>query len=234
MQEETTAAGISAELPALYTGMKIEVLSLTNKLIFLGRVNSSQDGVLELSEVHERTLPLMENNTQVKLRGFQRGGESFTMYGFICGCGTLFWRLDKLQLLQNKEQRKYFRQETVFPATVMCVNGIFSEEDELSPEKAHAVPCTVLDISGGGTRIICRGATTFAVDDWLFFTAADPCSSGGAIDYTCRVRRATQVEEGWEYGCEFFGLTPQEQESLLKLVVELQHRELRTQKAENN
>ena len=218
------------ELPDLYTGMRVEVLTPANRLIFIGRVELLKASLLQVTEENGQNVPWVEYNTKVKLRGFQQGGAPFSLYGYICGSSEKFWRIDRLETLQKEELRRFYRQIVSIPGTVMCVNQIFSQNDGQKNKVPGVVPCTILDLSGGGVRLRCNKPTQFEVGDWLFLSADDPLNGENCMNYTCCVRRVVAGKESCEYGCEFDGLTETEQERLLQIVMTIQQRELRARR----
>lgn len=220
----------TTDMPKLYTGMRVEILTPANRLIFVGRAEVRDDSVLHVTEEGGQSVPWVEYNTKVKIRGFQPGGASFSMYGYICGSAENFWRIDRLETLQKGEQRRFYRQVVSLPGSVMCVNQIFSQEARQTAGAASIEPCTILDLSGGGVRIRCDKSVRFKVGDWLFLSADDPTHEDNRMNYTCCVRRVSEEKESCEYGCEFDGLTEAEREKLLQLVMTIQQRELRARR----
>lgn len=230
MPTEERRAEMEVELPALYTGMKAEVLTPSNHLIFIGRIEVLKTALFQVTEESGQNVPWVEYNTKVKLRGFQQGGAPFSLYGYVCGSSEKFWRLDRPEVLQKTESRRFYRQVVSLPATIMCVNRIFRQEAIPDNRKASTVPCTVLDISGGGVRFRCDKSNRFEVGDWLFLSAPDPLKPDRRMNYTCCVRRVQENRGDFEYGCEFDGLTEAEQEWLLQTVMNIQQRELRARR----
>lgn len=230
MPDERHEPEHSDELPELYTGLRTEVLTPVNQLIFMGRMEVLKPSVLQVREENGRNVPWVEYNTKVKLRGFQHGGAPFSMYGLVCGSSEKFWRIDRLETLQKAEQRKFYRQIVAFPATVMCVNEIFAGVDAQTAQAAERLECTILDLSGGGVRLRCGKTARFKEGDWLFLSMADPLDEECRMTYTCCVRRVAEGRQGCEYGCEFDGLTEKEQERLLQAVMTIQQEELRARR----
>ena len=67
--------------PELYNGMRVEVLTPDNHLLFVGRLKIFGAGVLEVRSETVRQLPLALYKQEVKLRGFQRNSQAFTLNG---------------------------------------------------------------------------------------------------------------------------------------------------------
>ena len=220
---------VSSNFPKLESGIRVEVLNFVNRLIFVGRLEVISRDVIEIREESGQKTPMVEYNTQVKVRGFQNG-KPFAISGYVCGSSEAFWRLDRLQNLQNEEMRRFYRQALSLNATVLCVNQIFASQNEGRFGVSGPVSCRVMDISGGGVRVRCPKEATFQVDDWLFFSADSPLEDDPRMNYTCRVRRVVEGEDYNDYGCEFDGLTEAEQETLLRIVMAFQQKELRARR----
>ncbi len=121
-QEENT-------LPKLTPGMFLEVLTNQNRLIFRGRVidvNKSGDAI-RIADVEEASLPYVEYNSCIKLRGFS-GNEAICLVGMIGGSTKTFWKIDRLRTLQTSERRDYFRQIISVEAQILRVED--AQEDQ--------------------------------------------------------------------------------------------------------
>ena len=215
-------------LPEFFEGMRVEVLTPDNNLIFMGLVEAPMSGgVLEISQVDGHRIPPILYNSVIKLRGFQRNKGPFTVNATICGCTEFFWKLDRMEVLHTREQRAFFRQGTNIGAQVMCVNSIFEPSRAIQQNAEQQIPCRILDISGGGMRLRCT--QKYAPGDWLFLMGVT--MGGEDFSFTCRIRRAEEVERGhFEYGCQFEGLSDQEREDILRGVLELQKEERRARR----
>lgn len=231
MTYEERSMELEDELPDFYTGMRTEVLNPLNHLIFVGKIELLKEGLLQITEESGENVPWVEYNTKIKLRGFQRGGMSFSVYAYVCGSSEKFWRCDRLELLQKAELRRFYRQIVNLPATVVCVNQLFVQRTDLKSRSMGDVPCTVLDLSGNGVRLRCDKANRFEVGDWLFLSMADPLKANNCMNYTCCIRRVQESRSGVEYGCELENLSETEQERLLQTVMNIQQKELRARRS---
>ena len=87
----------------------------------------------------------------------------------------------------------------------------------------------MVDLSTTGARIRTEG--NFEKDDMLFLVDVRISRFEPAFTATCIVRRVIDGKEGREYGCEFYGMSADEQEFITRLVLEIQRKDLRTRRA---
>lgn len=217
------------DLPELYSGMRAEILTLTNRLIFVGKLELQKGAVLQITEESGENVPWVEDNEEIKIRGFQQDGTPFALRGYICGSSDKIWKVDRLKSLQKEELRMFYRQIVNIPASVVCVNHIFTQ-DAGKQRPSSILPCMILDISGGGVKLRCNATPPFELNDWLYVSLDDPMQEDSELNYTCCVRRVTPGDNSYEYGCEFDALTESEQEHLLRVVMTMQQRELRARR----
>ena len=186
--------------PELYDGMRIEVMTPENHLLYVGRLKIYSASILEIRSESDGELPRALYKQAVKLRGFQRNSEAFTLNGTICHSSPAFWHVENIRFLQREDQRSFFRQNTDTEATFV-LDGHWPDE---------AVPCRILDLSAGGLRITTK--------EQLF-------------TITCQIRRAAEQQMGsFEYGCQFIGLPPKDQERLLQVIFVLQRKMLQARR----
>lgn len=210
------------KLPKLELGMRLEVVTAENKLIFVGKIEQLEKNGIQVADVTGGDVPYIQYNTPVKLRGFYHTS-AILLEGLIGGSTRKFWRIDRLRTLQAKEQRGYFRQNIDRNAKMMCLNEIFGEQRPGDEAKKAPVDCKVANISATGAMILAK--ETFQVGDWLWLMDLALTPGEKPFALTCVVRRAVEREKNWEYGCEFYELDSEEQERLIKSILALQHRE---------
>lgn len=215
------------DLP-IQPGTVIEILTMQNKTIFVGSVEWFKEGILQITDSSGASIPPAEYNASVKLRFFS-GPQVLTLSGAVQGTSKSFWRLGQLKLLQADERRQHFRQYTTLQGQVMCVNSLFGVETGNEEAKAGTFNCRVVDLSTTGARISTdaiyeKGDMLFMVD--VRFSPYEP-----ALTVTSIVRRVIEADDGREYGCEFYGLSSEEQEAITRLVLDIQRKDLRMRRA---
>ena len=206
------------EIPELYSGMKIEILSPHNNLLFVGVLYIRSGGVLEIGSETNAQLPITDYQQEIKLRGFQKNSQAFTLNGTVAKSSPEFWRIENLKFLQSKDSRAFFRQNANVKA-------------EISPDVHYRgkdkIPCKILDISAGGARILCMQEFQ---DGSLFVLHVSLVEDEEPFSMTCQVRHAAEVGRDIEYGCQFVGLPEKEQERLLQSIFTLQRKILQSRR----
>ena len=211
------------DFPDLYSGMKVEVLTPANDLIFVGKLRILGGGVLEVRAEAGGYLPRGLYNQPVKLRAFQKDGTAFTMDGAVGPNGYDFWRIERLRYLQNSENRNFYRQSIGGEGWVYPITSA----------KGQRFPCQILDISAGGCRVLTEKLFELG-GSFQLETSLLP----GEVPFniTCQVKR-TQVRakpgspvKKFEYGCQFMELPPREQDRLMQSIFTLQRKALRARR----
>ncbi len=207
--------------PELSSGIRVEVLTMENHLLFVGRMKILDGGVLELRRDTGDPLPQALYNSKVKLRGFQRNSQPFCMNGTVGKSSRDFWQVENLEVLQNRENRSFFRQNTELDARVMPsghYRGMGREQAE----------CKVLDISAGGARVLSRNVY---VEGDRFQLETELLPDERPFSVVCQVLRVIPRRGfKYEYGCRFEGLSEQEQQRLLRAVFTIQRKILQAQR----
>lgn len=208
------------DFPDLYNGMKVEVLTPANALIFVGRIRLSGPSQVDVLGESGGFLPRAVYNQKVKLRCFQRDGDTFTLNGAVGPNDPKFWRIEKLRSLQSAENRSFFRQNV----------GV---EGQIFSDSGQRFPCKVLDVSAGGARILT--SKLFQLES-TFQLEASLLPTEEPFTLTCRVKR-TEVRaqtaspmKKFEYGCQFVDVPPREQERLLQAIFTHQRKVLRARR----
>lgn len=209
-------------------GTIMEILNLENKTIFVGSVEWIKDSMVQITDSSGGFLPPIEYNSPIKLRFFS-GSQALTLSGVIRGTSENFWRVDELKLLQAEERRQHFRQYTTLEGQVMCVNSLFGVKNGNDEQKMGTFNCRVVDLSTTGARIRTDGI--YEKGDMLFMVDIRVSPYEPALTVTSIVRRVIENNGAKEYGCEFYGLSTEEQEAITRLVLDIQRKELRTRRA---
>lgn len=209
----------------LYPDMKVEVLTSDNKLLFMGKVEEFENGVLQIRDGKDQALPPMAYNCQIKLRCFQ-GSKVLVAQGIICGSSERRWKVDQLEIMSGEDRRAFFRQRIDAVAQMMPINETFDQKDGL--KKGKQVPCQIVDVSMGG--ILISSKERFQEGDWLFVSGICIATEEKDFSFICRIQRYLEVGDEILYGCQFKELDTREQERLLRAIFIAQRKELHTQR----
>lgn len=213
-------ASAAPDFPELYNGMKVEVKTPTNVLLFLGRLRVLNNDTLEVRAESGGLLPRSTYNQQVKLQGVQKNGHSFTINGAVGPSTPSFWRIERLRTLQSHENRNFFRQ----------ASGASGWVHPITNSQGQRFSCKILDISGGGARVVTSKLFQLEVTFQLEFTLF---SDEPPFMVTCLVKRILPHSKPgspgrkFEYGCQFVDLPHREQERLVQAIFTLQRNAIR-------
>lgn len=204
--------------PELYSGMRVEVTTPENHLLFVGRLKIYGAGVLEVRCEPEGQAPQAMYKQAVKIRGFQRNSQAFSLNGSVCRSSQDFWHIENLEFLQSKDHRDFFRQHAELKGIVVP-NQRYRDQEQL--------PCDVLDISASGIRLAVKKefekGSVFLLD-LTVITEEAPFS------FTCEVEWVRQRRRDFEYGCRFQNLSEKERERLLQAIFALQRKILQAKR----
>ncbi len=221
-------------LPKLVPGMRLEIMTENNRLIFLGEITQIEPGVVQVEDVEGVSLPYIEYNTSLKLRGFCEG-KPFCLEGVITGSTMRFWRVEKLSTLQSGERRNYFRQNVRLEGRAVRIGSPFERGAAAEVPQEPPVDCVVANLSASGAMVLAPFG--WSEGDWIRLENLRVEPKEPPFTLTCSIRRVMEHEDLWShshraYGCEFYGLEGEEQERLIKLILQLQHRELRARRGD--
>lgn len=222
--EQNQVEQIDIEDLDIRQGTTVEVLTMENRLTFVGKVESFRNGAVIVREAKGNDLPPVLFNKEIKMR-FYQNGRSLVLYGKVCGSTNTIWKLDRLQSSYVTEQRVFFRQRISPKVMAKCTLR------DPSGREGRAADCQVLDISAGGMLISSKDKEDYKEGDRLSITEVQLVKGERPFDFGCCVRRAGQRERGViRYGCQFDPLPPKEQDRLLRAIFTVQREELKIQK----
>ena len=213
-----------ASIFGLHPDMTVEVLTMDNRLTFVGKVEMVRNGAVVLREAKGDSLPPVMYNKEIKLRYFQGERGSVVVNARVCGSTNLIWKVDRLESKFSKEQRAFFRQRISPNTAASCAKRAVNGRPGTKP-----APCHVMDISAGG--ILLTSAETYEVGDRLSVTGIRLARGVDPFSFNCQIRRAGERDMGIiRYGCQFEAISPKEQDRLLRAIFIVQREEIRNQK----
>ena len=202
-----------ASIFGLHPDMTVEVLTMDNRLTFVGKVEMVRNGAVVLREAKGDSLPPVMYNKEIKLRYFQGERGSVVVNARVCGSTNLIWKVDRLESKYTQEQR-----------AARC-----SRRAGINGPAKKAAPCQILDVSAGGMLISSR--EEYEVNDRLSITGIYLAEGLEPFSFSCQVRRVGKPDMGViRYGCQFEALPPKEQDRLLRAIFVVQREEIRSQK----
>jgi len=203
----------------LRSGMSVEVLTLDNKLTYLGKIDRFNGEMLQISDSVGREVPPVLFGTEVKLRGFLQGLRPFELRGKVRGSTRRFWRVDQLEG-QPMHERFYYRQTVSLDVQVLRTGD--------GAEAPRPEACRILDISCGGVRLQTRAQ--FELGDLLLLKDVQLLRDVPPFTLQGRVRNSLQKGIFFCYGCELEGLSEREQDRLLAAILQLQRQTIQSRR----
>lgn len=216
----------------LYPGMMIEVLTLDNKLTFVGKAEKYHNGTLTIMESRGQEVPPVLYNKEIKLRCFQ-GEKTLVLQGQICGSSKWLWKVDRLESKFKSENRSYFRQHVDLETRARCVRHAPPQNGALPKKSAKPsnswTEGKIMDVSAGGLLLSTR--EPYEAGDHLSIASVTVVKEEDPFSFNCVVQRSVAGEAGTRLcGCKFEGLTPKEQDRLLRAIFIAQRKEIQRKK----
>lgn len=211
----------------IYIGMHLEVLDENDNLYFVGKIIDMDNDMILITDPAARDVPPVLYDSEIRLRGFTPGMNMIYGNGRICGATADHWRLNRLDFRRTEDLRGSYRQRMSADATVTLANGIFCPERVKADTKCQPIPCRVLDISMSGIRFVCD--ELLDTGDYVIISGLQITTETEGVpkSFTCHIVRRMENLVGYTYGCELVGLTPHEQERLIRDIFEAQRADLR-------
>lgn len=204
-------------------GAAVEVMTPENRLLFVGKIETVQDGAVWIRDTNDDILPMVLINKEIKMRFFTDRG-SVVLQGKLCGSTMRMWKVDRLRSVFTHEHRAFFRQSISVEIMARC--GKYLAKGE--PPNV-LFPCQVLDISAGGMLLSCK--EIFAEGDRLLVADIPLLAKAPVFNFNCLVRRSGVWDKGvTRYGCQFMALTAKDQDRLLQAIFAIQREEIRRRK----
>lgn len=205
-------------------GAAVEVMTPENRLLFVGRIEATQEGAVCIRDTNDDTLPMVLVNKDLKLRFFTDQG-SVVLQGKVCGSTMRMWKVDRLRSAFTHEHRAFFRQSISVEVMAQCGKRLARG----GPPNV-LFPCQVLDISAGG--MLLGSKELYAEGDLLLVTDIPLLADAPTFSFNCLVRRSGVWNKGViRYGCQFVALTARDQDRLLQAIFAIQREEIRKRKS---
>lgn len=204
-------------------GAAVEVMTPENRLLFVGKIETAQEGAVCIRDTNDDMLPMVLVNKDLKLRFFTDQG-SIVLQGKVCGSTMRMWKVDRLRSAFAQEHRAFFRQSISVEIVAQC-----GKRTARGGRPNALFPCQVLDISAGGMLLSCR--EIYAEGDLLLVEDVPLLANAPTFSFNCLVRRSGEWKKGVvRYGCQFVALTARDQDRLLQAIFTIQREEIRKRK----
>lgn len=200
---EKDGAKATAEME-MYAGMRVEVTGMDGRFLFIAKLAGMRGDTAQL-HLRSETAFTPEEPLPVKIRGYSDAEKKAVYFqGVAMPESDSLWRASQLTIDEIKNARAFFRLATNLDASLTPF-GRFSAEE---------MPCKLLNISVGGAGISTKEC--FHKGDKMLLRVRLLADAPESVIF-CQVLRAEEKESGlFEYGCQFLGLTEDDQEKITK------------------
>lgn len=205
--EEETAANMQG----VYSGMRTEVTDFDGRVLFVAKLMDLRKNTAQLYQYSESMLSSEDVPVRVRIRGYNDSEKKAVyMEGVITPRPDHVWQVDELTVTKLTNERAFFRLNTDLDATITAFNGVQTEERT----------CKLLNISVGGALI---GSEDRYRRGNKFMLRVKLLEERPPSIMLCQVLRVIEKEESqFEYGCQFLGMSEDEQKKITQNIFEAQ------------
>ena len=186
-----------------YSGMRVEVTTLEERLLFVAKLMNLREGKGELHQYSEANISKEQEALPVKIRGYSdHEKKAVYMDGTITSMPDHIWKVEELQVTKIENARVFYRLSTDLDATVTTFSGLGAGER----------PCKLLNISVGGA---CIGSDKQYHKGDKFLLKVRLLADRPESAMLCQVLRIIEREKAeFEYGCQFLEMTEEDQRAI--------------------
>lgn len=204
--------------PQIYSGMRVEVATLSGYMLFIAKLVSPHDDTAELYQYSETTVSRETDVFRVQIRGYNDyEKKAVHMEGNISpGSEENTWHVTDLTILKLVNERAFFRLDIDIDASITTFTG--SEDRDQ--------PCKLVNISVGGVCI--SSEYEHSIDD-NFILKVRLLEDRPPSAMYCRILRVTKKDDDtYEYGCQFVKLSETVQDQIAESIFTVQRRKRST------
>ena len=214
-QSEKTEETASTASVEVYSGMQTEVTDFDGRVLFAATLADLQKDTAQLHQYSESALSPESDPVRVRIRGYNDSEKKAVyMEGVITSKSDHIWQVNELTLIKIGNDRAFFRLDTNLDATITTFDRFLNEEKE----------CKLLNISVGGARI--SSQEKYEKGD-KFLLNVKLLEDEPLSNMLCRVLRVIEKEDSFEYGCQFQGMTEEDQDKITQSIFEAQRQKRR-------
>ncbi len=199
--------------PQIYSGMRVEVTTLSGYMLFIAKLVAPHGDRAELYQYSETTVSRETDSFRVQIRGYNdREKKAVHMEGTISPGSESTWHVTDLTILKLVNERAFFRLDIDIEASITTFSGS-ADRDQ---------PCRLVNISVGGVCI--SSEYEHFVDD-NFILKVKLLEDRPPSAMYCRILRVTEKEDStYEYGCQFVKLSETDQDQIAESIFTVQRR----------
>lgn len=204
---EAAAVEEPVERPKIYSGMRVEVTTFNDFLLFVGKIQELRGSTAKLFLYSETPLASDSKPFRARIRGYNdHEKKAIYMEGVISPQPHNIWYVADLTVESVVDDRAFFRLDMDIDATLTTYEG---HEEE-------AFPCKLINISIGGACVASNHP--YGKGDRFLLKVKLLEDRSPSVLY-CRILRITEKEKNpddedtykYEYGCKFVELPDTDQ-----------------------
>lgn len=198
--------------PDLHSGMRAEVMSMDNNLLFVGKLIDPQGNCASLLQYTESVVSQNTEPLNVKLRSYNEDMKIALLFeGTITPGENKIWHAENLVLVRSGNERAFFRVDTDIDAELSPMGRIGSAGHE------H---CRLLNLSVGGALI--GSSEVHEIGD-RFLLKVKLLPERDISTMYCQILRIVSRDNGkFEYGCRFLEMHESEKDNVSQIIFDLQ------------
>lgn len=206
-----------AQKPKIYSGMRLEVTTLEDRMLFIAKLQGLRGDKAELYQYSETILSRDIGSLRVKIRGYNDyERKAVYMEGTISPQDQNIWHVEELTVVDIVNDRAFFRLDTDIEATLTMFDGPGAGEH----------PCRLLNISVGGVYI--SSGYQYYIDD-SFLLRVRLLEDRPYSALYCRILRVVEKDGSkYEYGCKFVQLSESDQNQIAENIFAAQCKKRKT------
>ena len=210
LPEETGETELLEDTEAC-SGMRVEVTTFDDELLFAAKLMDFKKDTAELYQYPETGMPQGGESLPVRIRGYSAfKRKAVYMEGVITPEMKHMWRLEDIVIKKVENDRAFFRLN-------MDTDAVLTVPDE--PDVGERI-CKLLNISIGGACIFSEDEYCLESRLLLRFKL-----SGGGHEFAlpCEVLRIIEKDgAGYEYGCRFLEISEADQKKIIQSMFAIQ------------
>lgn len=212
-----TDGGNTQKELVVYSGMRVEVTTLDERLLFVAKLQGLQGNRAQLYQYSETRALKDDESLSVKIRGYSdHEKKAVYMEGNITPLPEHIWQVEDLVVTRIENARAFFRLTTDLAATATTFSGLGAGEK----------PCKLLNISVGGA---CIGSEYQYHKGDKFLLKVRLLEDRPESAMLCQVLRIIEREDScFEYGCQFLELTEEDQRAITQNIFAAQRKKRST------
>ena len=114
-----------------YSGMRVEVTTLEERLLFVAKLMNLREGKGELHQYSEANISKEQEALPVKIRGYSdHEKKAVYMDGTITSMPDHIWKVEELQVTKIENARVFYRLSTDLDATVTTLREAMADTDD--------------------------------------------------------------------------------------------------------